>query len=127
MDSRWQTVTNPNGTLNDVLDASEVAAYFTVAGNIDRFNLEDRLGENEYDVVKASLVAIDGKEAERGGGQAVQMPGYVGYYFSSFLRGALVTQWLIHIVDDTKGHRCVRFVYRRKCRIAYTNYAILPV
>ena len=108
---RGRTIEHTNHAFDDVVDVGRIAPVPAVVE--DRYLLagEDGLGEFEQGHVGATPGAIDGEEAQAGGGQAIQMAVGVRHQFVAFLAGGVEAEGVVNVVMHRKGHRRVRPVH----------------
>ena len=77
----------------------------------DLFAGEDGLGEFEQRHVRPAPGAIDGKEAQTGRRQVVEMAVGMGHQLIGFLAGGVETQRMVNVVMHREGHRGVGAIH----------------
>ena len=70
---RGGAVEHLHHAFGNVVDIGEVAHHLAVIEDVDRPALEDRLGEQEQRHIRPAPGPVDGKKAQAGGRQPVQM------------------------------------------------------
>lgn len=86
----------PDDAFNDVVDVSKVAQHVAVVKDLDGFALHDGSGKKHGRHVWAAPGAIDGKEAQPGGGQTKQVAIGVRHEFVGFLGSCVQADRVVH-------------------------------
>ena len=94
-------------TFNNVVDVGKVTAVFAVVKDLDRLARQYGFGELEQRHVGSTPRAIDGKETQAGGGQAVQVAIGVGHQLVGFFAGGIQAERVVHIVVHRERHGSV--------------------
>ncbi|VXA81567.1 hypothetical protein AERO8C_120094 [Aeromonas veronii] len=89
---------------DDVIYVGEVAAESAVVVHIDRLTREDGASELDDGHVGPPPGAVDGKEAQPCGGQAIERRVGVGHQLATLLGGGVEGDRVIHLLRGGVGH-----------------------
>jgi len=96
-------VAGAEDALHDVVDVGEVAAHPAVVVDVDGFAGEDGPGEEKEGHVGPAPGAVDGKEPQAGGRQAVEVRIGVRHQFVGLLGGGVERNGMVHVVMHREG------------------------
>lgn len=99
-------------SLHNVVDIGEVALAVTVVENLDGLTFHQFVGEAEVCHVGTTCGAIDGKEAEAGRGDVVELAISMGHQFVALLRGGVEAYGVVYLVVCRIGHFLVATIDR---------------
>lgn len=94
-------------SLHDVVDIGEVALAVAIIENLDGLAFHQLVGEAEVSHVGTTGGAIDGKEAEAGRGNVVELAISMGHQLVALLRGGIKRYGVVHLVVCRIGHLLV--------------------
>ena len=92
-----------DNAFDNVVDIGEVAAAVAVVVDLDGFALQEFVGETEVGHVGAACGAVDGEEAEAGGGDVVELGVAVGHELVGLLRGGVEGDGIVDAVVSGEG------------------------
>ena len=98
------TLHHADNALDNVVDIGEVASAVAVVVDLDGLALQEFIGEAEVGHVGSSGGAIDGEEAEAGGGNVVEFGIAVGHELVTLLGGSVEAYWIVYAVIGAEGH-----------------------
>lgn len=87
---------------DDVVDVGEVAFAITVVEDFDGFAFDELVGEAEVSHVGTTGGAVDGEEAETGGGDVVEFGVGVGEELVGFFGGGVERDGVVDLVVGTE-------------------------
>ena len=96
-----------NHSLHDVVDIGEVALAVAIVENLDGLAFHQFVGEAEVCHIGTAGRAIDGKEAEAGRGDVVELAISMGHQLVALLRGGVEAHGIVHLVVCRIGHLLV--------------------
>ena len=99
-------------SLHNVVDIGEVALAVAIIENLDGFAFHQFVGEAEVSHVGTTSRAIDGKEAEAGRGDVVELTISMGHQFVALLRGGVEAYGVVHLVVCRIRHFLVATIDR---------------
>ena len=99
-------------SLHDVVDIGEVALAVAIIENLDGLAFHQLIGEAEVSHVGTAGGAIDGKEAEAGRGDVVELAISMGHQLVALLRGGVEAYGVVHLVVCRIGHFLVAAIDR---------------
>ena len=99
-------------SLYDVVDIGEIALAVAIVENLDGFAFHQFVGEAEVCHVGTTCGAIDGKEAEAGRGDVVELTISMGHQFVALLRGGVEAYGVVHLVVCRIRHFLVATIDR---------------
>lgn len=101
-----------NYTFYYVVDIGEVALAVAIIENLDGFAFHQLIGEAEVSHVGTTSGAIDGKEAQAGRGNVVELRVGMGHQLVALLRGGVEAYRVVHLVVCRIGHLLVAAIDR---------------
>ena len=99
-------------SLHDVVDIGEVALAVAIIENLDGFAFHQLVGEAEVSHVGTAGGAIDGKEAQAGRGDVVELAIGMGHQLVALLRGGVEAYGVVHLVVCRIRHFLVAAIDR---------------
>lgn len=99
-------------SLHDVVDIGEVALAVAIIENLDGLAFHQLVGETEVCHIGTTCGAIDGKEAEAGRGDVVELTISMGHQFVALLRGGVEAYGVVHLVVCRIRHFLVATIDR---------------
>ena len=99
-------------SLYDVVDVSEVALAVAIVEYLDGLAFHQLVGEAEVSHIWTTGGAIDGKEAQAGRGDVVELRVSMGHQFVALLRGGVEAHGVVHLVVCRIGHLLVAAIDR---------------
>ena len=99
-------------SLHDVVDIGEVALAVAIIENLDCLAFHQLVGEAEVSHVGTTCRAIDGKEAEAGRGDVVELAIGMGHQLVALLRDGVEAHGVVHLVVCRIGHFLVAAIDR---------------
>lgn len=87
-----------NDAFYDVIDVGEVAFAVAVVEDLDGLAFTELVGEAEVGHIGTTCGAIDGEEAEAGGGYVVELAVGVCHQFVALFCGGIETDGIVHFV-----------------------------
>ena len=96
---------------HDVIDIGEVAAAVAVVVDLYGLATEQAVGEAKVGHVGPSGGAIDGEEAQAGGGYVVELAVAVGHKLVALLGGGIEAHGVVHAVVGAEGHFLVAAIH----------------
>ena len=100
-------------SLHDVVDIGEVALAVAIVENLDGLAFHQFVGEAEVRHVGTTGGAIDGKEAEAGRGNVVELGVGMSHQLVALLRGGVEAYGVVHLVVCRIRHFLVAAIYGR--------------
>ena len=100
-------------SLHDVVDIGEVALAVAIIENLDGLAFHQLVGEAEVSHIGTTCRAIDGKEAEAGRGDVVELRVGMGHQLVALFRGGVEAHGVVHLVVCRIGHFLVAAIYGR--------------
>ena len=94
-------------SLHDVIDIGEVALAVAIIENLDGVAFHQLVGEAKVSHVGTAGGAIDGKEAEAGRGDVVELRVGMGHQLVALLRGGVEAYGVVYLVVCRIGHLLV--------------------
>ena len=91
-------------SLHDVVDIGEVALAVAIVENLDGLAFHQLVGKAEVSHVGTAGGAIDGKEAEAGRGDVVELRVGMGHQLIALLRGSVEAHGVVYLVVCRIGH-----------------------
>lgn len=91
-------------SLHDVVNIGEVALAVAIIENLDGFAFHQLIGEAKVSHVGTAGGAIDGKEAEAGRGDVVELRVGMGHQLVALLRGGVEAHGVVYLVVCRIGH-----------------------
>lgn len=99
-------------SLHDVVDIGEVALAVAIVENLDGLAFHQFVGETEVCHIGTAGGAIDGKEAEAGRGDVVELRVGMGHQLVALLRGGVEAYGVVHLVVCRIRHFLVAAIDR---------------
>lgn len=99
-------------SLHDVVDIGEVALAVAIIEDLDGLAFHQFVGEAEVSHVGTTCRAIDGKEAEAGRGDVVELRVGMGHQLVALLRGGVEAYGVVYLVVCRIGHLLVAAIDR---------------
>ena len=96
---------------HDVIDIGEVAAAVAVVIDLYGLATEQAVGKAKVGHVGPSGGAIDGEEAQAGGGYVVELAVAVGHELVALLGGGIEAHGIVHAVVGAEGHLAVAAIH----------------
>lgn len=87
-----------NHSLHNVVDIGEIALAVAIIENLDGLTFHQFVGEAEVSHVGTAGGAIDGKEAEAGRWDVVELRVGMGHQLVALLRGGVEAHGVVHLV-----------------------------
>ncbi|MEY3459804.1 MAG: hypothetical protein RL215_2961 [Planctomycetota bacterium] len=103
-------VAGADHAFDDVIDVGEVAFHVTEVEDINGFSGEDGFGEKPERHIRASPGAIDGEEAESGGGEVEEVAVGMGHEFVGAFGGGIEADGVVDRVFNGEGNFFIRAV-----------------
>ena len=100
-------------SLHDVVDIGEIALAVAIVENLDGLAFHQLVGKAEVSHVRTTGGAIDGKEAEAGRGNVVELRVGMGHKLVALLRCGIEAHGVVHLVVCRIGHFLVTAIYGR--------------
>ena len=94
-------------SLHDVVDIGEIALAVAIVKNLDSLAFHQFVGEAEVRHIGTTGGAIDGKEAEAGRGDVVELAISMGHQLVALLRGGVEAHGVVYLVVCRIGHLLV--------------------
>ena len=101
-----------NHTFYNVINVSKIALAVAIVENLDGIAFHQLVGEAEVCHVGTTCGAIDGKEAEAGRGDVVELAISMGHQFVALLRGGVEAYGVVYLVVCRIGHFLVATIDR---------------
>ena len=101
-----------NHSLHNVVDIGEVALAVAIVENLDGLAFNKFVGKTEVCHVGTTGWAIDGKEAQAGRGDVVELAISMGHQLVALLRGGVEAHGVVHLVVCRIGHLLVAAIDR---------------
>ena len=108
----WSMLHDAHHSLHDVVDIGEVALAVAIVENLDGLAFHQFVGEAEVSHVGTTGGTIDGKEAEAGRGDVVELAIGMGHQLVTFLGGGVEAHGVVHLVVCRIGHFLVAAIDR---------------
>ena len=99
-------------SLHDVVDIGEVALAVAIIEYLDSLAFHQLVSEAKVSHVGTAGGAIDGKEAEAGRGDVVELAIGMGHQLVALLRGGVEAYGVVHLVVCRIGHLLVAAIDR---------------
>lgn len=99
-------------SLHNVIDIGEVAFAVAIVENLDCLAFHQLVGEAKVSHVGTAGGAIDGKEAEAGRGDVVELTISMGHQLVALLRGGVEAHGVVHLVVCRIRHLLVAAIDR---------------
>lgn len=99
-------------SLHDVVDIGEVALAVAIVEYLDSLAFHQFVGETEVCHIGTAGGAIDGKEAEAGRGDVVELAIGMGHQLVALLRGGVEAHGVVYLVVCRIGHFLVATIDR---------------
>ena len=99
-------------SLHDVVDIGEVALAVAIVENLDCLAFHQFVGKAEVCHIGTAGGAIDGKEAEAGRGDVVELAIGMGHQLVALLRGGVEAHGVVYLVVCRIGHFLVATIDR---------------
>ena len=99
-------------SLHDVVDIGEVALAVAIIEDLDGLAFHQFVGEAEVSHVGTTCRAIDGKEAEAGRGDVVELRVGMGHQLVALLRSGVEAHGVVHLVVCRIRHLLVAAIDR---------------
>lgn len=96
-----------DNTLDNVVDIGEIALAVSVVEDLNLFTLDEFVGKAEIGHVRTTARTVDGKEAEAGRGDVVELAVGMGHQFVALLGGGIEGDGVVYLVVGTVGHLLV--------------------
>lgn len=103
---------NTNYTFYYVINESKVALAVAIVENLDGFAFNKLISETEVCHIRTTGGAIDGKEAEAGRGDVVELAIGMGHQLVALLRGGVEAYGVVHLVVCRIRHFLVAAIDR---------------
>ena len=100
-------------SLHDVVNIGEIALAVAIIENLDGLAFHQLVGEAEVSHIGTTCRAIDGKEAEAGRGDVVELRVGMGHQLVALFRGGVEAHGVVHLVVCRIGHFLVAAIYGR--------------
>ena len=101
-----------NHTFYNVINVSKIALAVAIVENLDGIAFHQLVGEAEVCHVGTTCGAIDGKEAEAGRGDVVELRVGMGHQLVALLRGGVEAYRVVYLVVCRIGHFLVATIDR---------------
>ena len=108
----WGVLHHSYYALHDVVDIGEITLAVAIIEYLDGLAFHQFVGETEVCHIGTAGGAIDGKEAEAGRGDVVELRVGMGHQLVALLRGGIEAHGVVHLVVCRIGHFLVAAIDR---------------
>ena len=111
---------------HDVIDIGEVAAAVAVVIDLYGLATEQAVGKAKVGHVGPSGGAIDGEEAQAGGGYVVELAVAVGHELVALLGGGIEAHGIVHPIVNAERHLLVAAIHTGAAGVYQMLHGIVP-